>query len=147
MTALAPTIRLAPRSRPVAPGVVGAAAVAGALLMALAAISLASLAVAFPIVLSLVERGAISLASADLSASRSLAGLGWAFLLGGGAHLLAAIGLLDSNRWLQRAAIAVSGVGLAIATIAVTAVGPGMAFLAALYAGALFAAILRRATA
>lgn len=147
MTAFASTVRLSPRARPIAPGVVLAASVAGALLMALAAVSLASLAVAFPIVLSLVERGAISLAPADLSASRSLAGLGWAFLLGGGAHLLAAIGLLDSNRWLQRAAIAVIGVGLGIATIAVTAAGPGMSFLAALYAGALFAAILRRTTA
>jgi hypothetical protein len=147
MTALAPTIRLTQRSRPVAPGVVAAAAVVGALLMALAAISLASLAVAFPIVLSLVERGAINLAPADLATSRHLAGLSWAFVVIGGLHLLAAIGLLDSNRWLARAAIAVSGVGLAIVTLSLPATGPGMVFPAALYAAALSAAMLRRATA
>lgn len=137
MTALAPTIRLVPRSRPVPPGVIVAAAVAGALLIALAAISLASLAVAFPIVLSLVERGAVSLSPADLAASRRLAGLGWAFLLGAGLHLLAAIGLLGTCRWLPRPAIAVSGAGLTTATIAVTVAGPGMVLLAVLYAAAL----------
>ena len=147
MTALAPTIRLTQRSRPLAPGVVAAAAVAGALLMALAAISVASLAVAFPIVLSLVERGAISLAPGDLAASRQMAGLAWAFVAIGGLHLLAAIGLLDSNRWMLRASIAVSGAGLGLATLSLPASGPGMAFPAALYAAALTAAILRRATA
>lgn len=106
-------------SRPViGPGIAIAAAASVAGLMALVAISVASLAVAFPIVLSLVDRGQITLSAGDLATSRQLADMAWAFVAIGVLHLVAAIGALGDDRWLQRAGMAVTGVGAGVSAAA-----------------------------
>lgn len=102
-------------------GIAVAAAAGAAGLLALAAIAVGSLAVAFPLVLSLVDRGRITLSAADLATSRQLADVAWAFAAIGLVHLVAALGALGDNRWLQRLGIAVTGIGAGIsAAVAVS---------------------------
>jgi hypothetical protein len=109
-------------SRPlIGRGMASAAAVGAAGLLTLVAISVASLAVAFPIVLSLVERGRITLSAADLATSRQMAGLAWAFVAMGGLHLVAAAAAIGRGRWIQRAGLAVTGAGAGLSAAATLA--------------------------
>lgn len=102
-------------ARPViGPGIAIVAGATAAGLLALAAITVASLAIAFPIVLSLVDRDRITLSAADLATSRQLADLAWAFVVIGGLHLVAAMGAIGESRWLQRAGIVITGAGAGI---------------------------------
>ena len=78
-------------------GLAMAAAVGAAGLLALVTVSVASLAVAFPIVLSLADRGRITLSAADLATSRQLADMAWAFVAVGALHLLAAMAAIGDR--------------------------------------------------
>jgi hypothetical protein len=109
MTASTPTQTY---SRPLAgPGIAIVASASAAGLLALVAISVASLAVAFPIVLSGVDDGRITLSASDLATSRQLADMAWAFVAIGALHLVAAIGAVGDSRWLQRIGITITGAG------------------------------------
>ena len=106
-------------SRPlIGRGIATGAAVGAAGALALVAISVASLAVAFPIVLSLVDRGRITLSAGDLATSRQLADMAWAFVAIGALHLVAAAAAIGDGRWLRRAGLAITATGAGLSAAA-----------------------------
>jgi hypothetical protein len=86
--------------------------------MALLAIVAVSLAVAFPLVVSLAEGGRITISAADLAASRSVAGVAWLFGVVALVHLVAAVATLTTVPALRRAGFVAAGTGAALATSA-----------------------------
>ena len=93
---------------------------AGAL--ALLAIVAVSLAVAFPIVVSLADSGRITLSPADLAASQAMAGVAWLFALASVAHIVAALGAMTEVAAVQRIGIVVTGAAAALGLVAMTIV-------------------------
>jgi hypothetical protein len=83
--------------------------------MALLGIVAVSLAVAFPLVVSLAEAGRITISAGDLAASRSLAGVAWLFGLVALVHLAAAAATLTGLRAIRLAGFVAAGIGAAIA--------------------------------
>jgi hypothetical protein len=86
--------------------------------MALLGIVAVSLAVAFPLVVSLADAGRITISSADLAASQAMAGAAWFVGLVALAHVAAALGALTRTSAIRRAAFVITGSGAALATSA-----------------------------
>jgi hypothetical protein len=83
--------------------------------MALLGIVAVSLAVAFPLVVSLAEAGRITISPADLAASQAMAGAAWLVGLVAIAHIAAALGALTQAPAIRRAAFVLAGSGAALA--------------------------------
>lgn len=119
MTATTPTTSSISRARnPFSSTFETLASVLAAGTMALAAIVAVSLAVAFPLVVSLAEAGRITITAADLAASRSLAGAAWLFGAVALVHLVAAAATLTELPAIRRAGFVAAGTGAALATSA-----------------------------
>lgn len=83
--------------------------------MALLGIVAVSLAVAFPLVVSLAEAGRITITPADLAASQAIAGVAWLFGLVALVHVAAAMGALTPVAGIRRAAFVLTSVGATLA--------------------------------
>jgi hypothetical protein len=90
--------------------------------MALLAIVAVSLAVAFPLVVSLSDGGRITISPADLAASQTMAGVAWLFAAVSLAHIVAALGAMTDVVVVQRIGMVVTGAGAALGLAAMTIV-------------------------